>query len=51
MSFDLAVWYTEKRIANEEAGKLYLRLCDGDMSSHTIGPWTDFRFLGTAFNR
>jgi hypothetical protein len=32
MSFDLAVWYPQKRITNEEATQLYLRLCDGDAS-------------------
>lgn len=32
MSFDLCVWYSQTRIRNEEAGKLYVRLCDGDTS-------------------
>jgi hypothetical protein len=32
MSFDLGVWYPQARTGNEEAGKLYLRLCDGDSS-------------------
>jgi hypothetical protein len=32
MSFDLAVWYPQKRLGDEEAGELYLRLCDGDIS-------------------
>jgi hypothetical protein len=36
MSFDLGVWYPQKRIRNEEAGELYLRLCDGDTSG--VGP-------------
>lgn len=30
MSCDLAVWYPQKRIGNEEATELYVRLCDGD---------------------
>ncbi|HKW31885.1 MAG TPA: hypothetical protein VJN92_02695 [Candidatus Acidoferrum sp.] len=30
MSFDLAVWYPQKRIGHKEAGELYVRLCDGD---------------------
>jgi hypothetical protein len=32
MSFDLGVWYPQNRVRNEEAGKLYVRLCDGDTS-------------------
>jgi len=32
MSFDLGVWYPQKRIPNSEAMKLYVRLCDGDTS-------------------
>jgi hypothetical protein len=30
MSFDLGVWYPQKRIRNEEARDLYVSLCDGD---------------------
>jgi hypothetical protein len=30
MSFDLGVWYPQKRIGNEEARELYVRLCDSD---------------------
>jgi hypothetical protein len=33
MSFDLGVWYPQKRISNEEARDLYVRLCDGDTRS------------------
>ena len=33
MSFDLGVWYPQRRISNEEARDLYVRLCDGDTSS------------------
>ena len=32
MSYDLAVWYPQKQISNQEATELYLRLCDGDTS-------------------
>jgi len=32
MSYDLAVWYPQQRIGNEEAKELYLRLCDGESS-------------------
>lgn len=32
MSFDLGVWYPEKRIGNKEARDLYARLCDSDSS-------------------
>jgi hypothetical protein len=30
MSCDFGVWYPEKRVSDEEAGKLYVRLCEGD---------------------
>jgi predicted nucleic acid-binding protein len=32
MSFDLGVWYPQKRIGNKEARELYARLCDSDAS-------------------
>lgn len=32
MSFDLGVWYPQKRISNQQASELYGRLCDGDTS-------------------
>jgi predicted nucleic acid-binding protein len=41
MSFDLGVWYPDKRITNEEAGKLYLHLCDGDASGVVPNPAVD----------
>jgi hypothetical protein len=41
MSFDLGVWYPQKRIGNEEAGKLYVRLCDGDVSGVVPHPAID----------
>ena len=41
MSFDLAVWFAPKRIGNEEAGELYVRLCDGDTSGVLPHPAVD----------
>jgi hypothetical protein len=41
MSFDLGVWYPQTRISNEEAGKLYVRLCDGDTSGVVANPAID----------
>jgi len=41
MSFDLGVWYPDKRISNEEAGKLYQRLCDSDTSGVVPHPAID----------
>jgi hypothetical protein len=41
MSFDLLVWYPEKRLGNKEAGELYLRLCDGDTSGVVPNPAVD----------
>jgi hypothetical protein len=41
MSFDLAVWYPEERISNEEARELYARLCDGDTSGVVPNPAVD----------
>jgi hypothetical protein len=38
MSFDLGVWYPQKRISNEEARELYVRLCDGDTSGVVTHP-------------
>src|SRR6185437_11040862 len=32
MSFELGVWYPQKRISNQQASELYGRLCDGDTS-------------------
>jgi hypothetical protein len=32
MSFDLGVWYPDRPLSNEEAGKRYARLCDDDTS-------------------
>jgi hypothetical protein len=41
MSYDLAVWYPQKRIENAEATELYLRLCDGDTSGVAPHPSID----------
>jgi predicted nucleic acid-binding protein len=41
MSFDLGVWYPDKRISNEEAGKLYERLCDSDTRGVVANPAVD----------
>ena len=41
MSFDLGVWYPQKRIRNEEATELYVRLCDGDTSGVVPNPAID----------
>jgi len=41
MSFDLAVWYPEKRISDEEARELYVRLCDSDTSGVVAHPAVD----------
>jgi hypothetical protein len=35
------VWYPDKRIANGEAGKLYMRLCDSDTSGVVPHPAID----------
>jgi hypothetical protein len=41
MSFDLGVWYPQKRIGNKEASELYVRLCDGDTSGGVPHPAID----------
>jgi hypothetical protein len=41
MSFDLVVWYPQKRIANKEAQELYARLCDNDTSGVAPYPAID----------
>jgi hypothetical protein len=41
MSFDLGVWYPQERLANNEAGELYVRLCDGDTSGVIPNPAVD----------
>jgi hypothetical protein len=38
MSYDLAVWHTSSRLTNEEAGKLYHKLCAGETSGVTAHP-------------
>ena len=32
MSCDFGVWFPRTRLSNEEAGKLYIKLCEGDLS-------------------
>lgn len=41
MSFDLGVWYPQKRIGDEEAGEFYVRLCDSDTSGVVPHPAID----------
>ena len=41
MSFDLGVWYPQKRLTDDEAGKLYVRLCESDTSGVTAHPAVD----------
>ncbi len=41
MSFDLGVWFPQKRIRNEEAKEFYVRLCDGDTSGVVPHPAID----------
>ena len=41
MSFDLGVWFPQKRISNREASELYARLCDGDLTGVTPHPAVD----------
>ena len=41
MSFDLAVWYPQKRIGEEEAREVYVRLCDNDTSGVVAHPADD----------
>ena len=41
MSFDLFVWYPQKRISNEQAGELYIRVCDGDITAVEPHPTID----------
>jgi hypothetical protein len=33
MSCDYAVWFPHKRLSHKEAGKLYLRLCEGSVEN------------------
>jgi hypothetical protein len=41
MSFDLGVWYPQKRIGNTEARELYARRCDNDNSGVVPHPAVD----------
>jgi hypothetical protein len=38
MSYDLGVWYPHKRLSDEEAGKLYVGLCEGAAEGPTAHP-------------
>jgi hypothetical protein len=42
MSFDLGFWYEENPITAEEAGVIYMRLCEGDVSVVKAYPITYF---------
>ena len=41
MSFDLGVWYATERIDNETAGRLYVRLCEGNTGGVVPHPAVD----------
>lgn len=41
MSFDLGVWYPQKRIPNKEAEELYIRLCEGTRADVVAHPAVD----------
>jgi len=41
MSFDLGVWYPHKRLSDDEAGELYVQLCNSDTSGITPHPAVD----------
>jgi hypothetical protein len=41
MSFDLAVWYPSSRLTDEEALKMYQKLCEGDASVVAAHPSVD----------
>jgi hypothetical protein len=38
MSFDLAVWYPDRRLSSEEAGQRYGRLCEGEVGEVVENP-------------
>jgi len=41
MSFDLGVWHTSKRLTDEQAGELYLALCESRSDGVTPHPAVD----------
>lgn len=41
MSCDFAVWFPHKRFTDEEAGEVYARLCEGDVSDVKPNPAVD----------
>ena len=38
MSYDLGVWHAARPMTTEEAGQVYLKLCDGDVSQVQAHP-------------
>ena len=41
MSCDFGVWFPHQRLSNEEAGELYLRLCESDITGIQPHPAVD----------
>jgi len=41
VSFDLAVWYPDKRLTNDEAGERYSQLCEGNVQGLRPNPAVD----------
>ena len=41
MSCDHAVWFPSRRLSDEAAGELYVRLCEGDASGLVANPAVD----------
>src|SRR5262245_55213157 len=41
MSCDYSVWHTGSRLSHEEAGRLHVRLCEGDTSGVMAHPGVD----------
>lgn len=41
MSCDFGVWFPHQRLSDQEAGKLYIRLCEGDISGVQAHPAVD----------
>ncbi len=38
MSYDLAVWHTERRLSDHDAGALYIQLCDSNVDGVSDHP-------------
>jgi len=45
MSYDLAVWYPHRRLSDQQAGDLYVRLCEGDDTGVVPHPAVDAFYL------